>query len=111
MKKNMIKSNNNLVSLLSKELRKKYKKRNLRLRIGDTIKVMRGEYKGVDGKVLKILLTRSKIAIDGIKREKSKGEKINVNIHSSNVIITNINTDDKFRKNKLSRNLDQNKNI
>ena len=101
MKNNIKLSNNNLQSLLSKELRKKYGRRNLRLRIGDMVKVMRGEYKGVDGKVLKILLKTSKISIDGIKREKSKGEKVNVNIHSSNVIITSINTDDKLRKNKL----------
>ncbi len=108
MKNNIKLSNNNLQSLLSKTLRKKYKRRNLRLRIGDMVKVMRGEYKGVDGKILKILLKKSKISIEGIKREKSKGEKVNVNIHSSNVVITSINTDDKLRKNKL-QNLDNNK--
>ena len=108
MKNNIKLSKNNLQSLLSKTLRKKYKRRNLRLRIGDMVKVMRGEYKGVDGKILKILLKKSKISIEGIKREKSKGEKVNVNIHSSNVVITSINTDDKLRKNKL-QNLDNNK--
>lgn len=108
MKNNIKLSNNNLQSLLSKTLRKKYKRRNLRLRIGDMVKVMRGEYKGVDGKILKILLKKSKISIEGIKREKSKGEKVNVNIHSSNVVITSINTDDKLRKNKL-QNFDNNK--
>lgn len=108
MKNNIKLSNNNLQSLLSKTLRKKYKRRNLRLRIGDMVKVMRGEYKGVDGKILKILLKKSKISIEGIKREKSKGEKVNVNIHSSNVVITGINTDDKLRKNKL-QNFDNNK--
>jgi len=109
MTNNIKLSNNNLKSLLSKELRKKYKQRNLRLRIGDMVKIMRGEYKGVDGKVLKILLNKSKISIDGIKREKSKGEKVNVNIHSSNVVITSLNTDDKLRKNKI-QNVDPNKN-
>ncbi|MBP2624423.1 MAG: 50S ribosomal protein L24 [Nitrosopumilaceae archaeon] len=108
MKNNIKLSKNNLQSLLSKTLRKKYKRRNLRLRIGDMVKVMRGEYKGVDGKILKILLKKSKISIEGIKRENSKGEKVNVNIHSSNVVITSINTDDKLRKNKL-QNLDNNK--
>lgn len=108
MKNNIKLSNNNLQSLLSKTLRKKHKRRNLRLRIGDMVKVMRGEYKGVDGKILKILLKKSKISIEGIKREKSKGEKVNVNIHSSNVVITSINTDDKLRKNKL-QNFDNNK--
>jgi large subunit ribosomal protein L24 len=87
--------------ILTKELRKKYGKRSIRIIEGDSVKVMRGEYKGIDGKVVKISPDSSSIAIDGIKREKSKGEKIDVYIHSSNVMITGINRDDSWRKNKL----------
>ena len=39
---------------ISKELRKKYSRRNARILIGDAIKVIRGEYKGIAGKVSKI---------------------------------------------------------
>ena len=87
--------------ILSKELRKKYGKRSLRIKEGDSVRVMRGEYKGIDGKIVKISHDSSSVAIDGIKREKSKGEKIDVYIHASNVIITGINRDDSWRKNKL----------
>ena len=39
---------------LSKELRKKYGKRSARIIEGDTAKIVRGEFSGVDGKVTKI---------------------------------------------------------
>ena len=63
----------------------------------DTVKIIRGEYKGITGKVTKISTEKSSIVIEGNKKEKSKGEKVDVYIHSSNVIITSLNTDDKWR--------------
>jgi len=86
---------------LSKDLRQKYGKRSARITIGDSVKILRGEYKGIDGKVTKVSLLKNSIAIEGIKKEKSKGEKIDVYIRSSNVVITGLNTDDKWRRNKL----------
>jgi len=88
-------------STLSEGLRKKYGKRNARVIPGDSVKVMRGEYKGVDGKVTKVSIEKNSVAIEGIKKEKMKGDKIDVYINSSNVIITNLNTDDNWRKYKL----------
>ncbi|SVD56864.1 uncharacterized protein METZ01_LOCUS409718, partial [marine metagenome] len=63
----------------------------------DTVKVIRGEYKGIAGKVTKISSDSNSVAIEGNKKEKLKGEKIDVYIHSTNVIITSLNTDDKWR--------------
>ena len=63
----------------------------------DTVKVVRGEYKGLTGKVTKISIESSGVAIEGNKKEKLKGEKIDVYIHSTNMIITSLNTDDKWR--------------
>jgi len=82
---------------ISKDLRKKYSRRSIRIMINDTVKVIRGEYKGLTGKVTKISLESSGVAIEGNKKEKLKGDKIDVYIHSSNVIITSLNTDDKWR--------------
>ena len=89
---------------LSSELRKKFGKRSARIIKGDTVKVLRGEFYGTAGKVTKILTQKNSITIDGIKREKVKGEKIDVPIHSTNVLITALNTDDKWRMNKLQGN-------
>ena len=82
---------------LSKDLRKKYSRRSARIVTDDNIKVIRGEYKGLTGKVTKISIGTSSIALEGNKKEKSKGEKVDVYIHSSNVIITSLNTSDKWR--------------
>jgi large subunit ribosomal protein L24 len=86
---------------LSKELRKKYGKRSVRLALDDSVKIIRGEYKGIDGKITKISISKSCIAIEGIKKEKLKGEKIDVYIPSSNILVTSLNTNDHWRKSKL----------
>jgi len=89
--------NKQICASISKDLRKKYSRRSIRIMTDDTVKVMRGEYKGLTGKVTKILIESSGVAIEGNKKEKLKGEKIDVYIHSTNMIITSLNTDDKWR--------------
>ena len=86
---------------LSKELRKKYGKRSMRIIADDTVRIIRGEYKGIDGKVKKVSTEKNGVAIEGITKEKLKGEKVDVYISSSNILITALNTDDPWRKNKL----------
>ena len=90
-------------SHLSKQLREKYGQRSVRILNGDTVKVIRGEFKGVDGKVVKVSTAKHTIAIEGIKKQKRKGDKIDVYIDSSNVVITNLNTDDKWRTARLEK--------
>ncbi len=90
-----------LGSPLSKDLQKRYGKRSIRVVLGDTVKVMRGEYRGVDGKISKVSIADNSVAIEGVKKEKSKGEKFDVLIRSTNVVITNLNLDDHWRKTKL----------
>ena len=82
---------------ISKDLRKKYSRRSARIMLDDTVKVIRGEYKGITGKVSKISTDSNSIAIEGNKKEKLKGDKIDIYIHTTNVIITTLNTDDKWR--------------
>tara|TARA_B100000029_G_C17473645_1_gene922888 strand:- start:380 stop:859 length:480 start_codon:yes stop_codon:yes gene_type:complete len=88
-------------SPLSNDLRKKFGKRSARIIKGDTVKILRGEFYGTAGKVTKIITQKNSITVDGVKREKVKGEKIDVPIHATNVIITALNDDDKWRMNKL----------
>lgn len=88
-------------SPLSKELKKKYSKNSIRIVEGDNVKIMRGEFKGVDGKVSKISIENNSIAIEGVKKEKTKGDKFDVYIHPSNVIVTGLNSDDKWRIDRL----------
>ena len=93
---------------ISKDLRKKYSRRSIRIMVNDTVKVIRGEYKGLTGKVAKISIESNSVAIEGNKKEKLKGDKIDVYIHSTNVIITSLNTDDKWRLKILEKKLKSN---
>jgi large subunit ribosomal protein L24 len=90
-----------LGSNLSKDLQKKYGKKSVRALEGDSITISRGEFKGVDGKIAKISTEKSSVTIDGIKKEKTKGDKFDVYIHTSNLVITSLNTSDKWRMAKL----------
>ncbi len=90
-----------LGSQLSDDLRKKYGKKSIRVVEGDSIKIVRGEFKGVDGKVSKVSTKKNSVAIEGVKKEKTKGDKFDVYIHTSNLVVTGLNTDDKWRISKL----------
>ena len=86
-----------LGSQLSDDLRKKYGKKSVRVIEGDSIKIVRGEFKGVDGKISKISTKKNSVAVEGVKKEKTKGDKFDVYIHTSNLLVTGLNTEDKWR--------------
>ena len=86
---------------LSKELRKKYGKRSARIIEGDTARIVRGEFTGIDGKVTKISIPDRGVNIEGVKKEKLKGEKFDVYVHTTNIILTGLDSGDKWRINKL----------
>lgn len=88
---------------LSKELREKYKRRSLPLRKGDEVKVMRGEFKGTIGKIVRIDTKEYKVYIDTVKKKRSIGTEYLVPIHPSNLLITNLNLEDKYRIKMLER--------
>jgi len=90
-----------LGSHLAKDLKEKYHCKSLRVVEGDSVKVLRGEFKGIEGKVTRVSTEKRGIAIEGIKREKLKGGNVDIYIHPSNVIITSLNLEDKWRQNKL----------
>lgn len=86
---------------MSKELRKKYSKRNIPVRKGDVVKVMSGKFKKKQGKVLEVNLKTSKIIVDGLQVKKQDGSKANVKMEPSNLQIVELNLDDKKRIRKF----------
>ncbi|MFQ5940956.1 MAG: 50S ribosomal protein L24 [Nitrososphaerales archaeon] len=88
---------------LSPDLRAQYGTRSLRVTKGDSVKVLHGEYKGIEGKITKVHATDGRLAIEGIQREKIRGGNIPVLIHPSNVIIVGLNLEDKWRQSILER--------
>jgi large subunit ribosomal protein L24 len=64
---------------------------------------MRGDKKGVEGKVSKVDRKKYRIFVEGVTREKVDGTAIPVPIHPSKVMIINLNLDDKWRRKILER--------
>ena len=88
-------------STLSAELRERHGKRSLRPRVGDSVRIVRGEFKGIEGKVTKVDPRYGVVNVEGVTREKLKGGTSPVPIHSSNLVITTLILVDKRRKGKL----------
>ena len=85
-------------STLDKPLRTKYGRRNIEVRKGDEVKIMRGKFKGKQGKVGDADIKNTRIQVDGIQRAgKGGGEKLITWFHPSKVKIIILNTDDKKR--------------
>ncbi len=87
---------------LSEELTKKYG-RSARVVVGDTVKIMRGDHAGVEGKVRDIDVKREQVIIEGISVAKADGKEEPRPIHPSNLLITRLNLDDKKRVASLER--------
>jgi len=88
---------------LAKDLRKKYGKRNFPVRKGDEVKVMKGEFKNKTGKIAEANYKKLKVLIDGIYKSKKDGTKIRIYFQPSNLLITELNLDDKQRTIALNR--------
>ena len=86
---------------LSETLRKKYNQRNVQIRVGDKVKVLRGDNRGKEGKVEKVDLKRTKIVVAGIELTKKDGSKAILELRPNSLMITELKTGDKKRKIKL----------
>ena len=81
---------------LSPELRKQYGIRNLPVRKGDEVVIMRGN-------VVRVDLRRMRIYVDGATIKNARGEPRYYPIHPSNVMIVSLNLDDKARREIIER--------
>lgn len=88
---------------LSPELRASRGVRAIPVRSGDAVRIMRGDHKGFEGKVTRIDRKKYRIYVEGLTREKVDGTTILVPVHPSKVMITNLNVEDKWRKQVLER--------
>lgn len=72
---------------LAKDLREKHGRRSISVRKGDTIKVLRGQFKGKTGKVERVSLTYSRIFVQGIDITRKDGTKAHIPLEPSNIQI------------------------
>lgn len=87
-----------LAAHLSKELRQKLGKRSIRVRVGDKVVVMTGQYKKKSGKVESVDVKGQRIYIGGIDRQRKDGSKAAYPFHPSNLVVLELVADKRRNK-------------
>ncbi len=82
---------------LSKELMKKYNRRSIKVRKGDKVTILRGQFRKKTNRIERIDLKETKVYIAGVEMVKKDGTKVMYPIHPSNLVVTELNLDDKKR--------------
>ena len=88
---------------LSEALLVKYNRRNFPLIKGDTVKVMRGAFRGHEDKVASVDLQIRKVTVEGVTTTKADGTKKARPVDPSNLLITRLNLTDPLRRDRLTR--------
>ncbi len=92
-----------MVAPLSPELVASKGAKRLPVRKGDTVRVLRGDRKGFEGKISRIDRKNYRIYIEGLTREKVDGTAIFIPVSPSKVMIRSLNLGDKWRKKIIER--------
>ena len=90
-------------ALLSPKLKASYNTNSVPVRAGDTVQIMTGDRKGFEGKLTEVDRRRYRVFVEGVTREKVDGTTVPIPIHPSKVMITQLNLDDKWRREALKR--------
>ncbi|BDC19340.1 50S ribosomal protein L24 [Acidianus sp. HS-5] len=92
-----------LTAMVSDEIIKEYGIKRIEVKKGDSVKVMRGDNVGFEGKVAQVNTKSGRIAIEGLTRKKADGTPVYVWIHASKVMITKLDLSDNDRKSSIER--------
>jgi len=84
---------------LSKDLRGDIGKRSLPIRVGDKVQVVRGDFKGHEGKVESVDAKKYKVTVEGVTLSKPDGNAVSLPIHPSNLMIIEADLKDERRLN------------
>jgi len=65
------------------------------------VKIVRGDFAGIEGKITRVDPPNQRIFVEGVQREKVAGTSTPVSVHTSKVLLTKLNFDDKWRSDSL----------
>jgi large subunit ribosomal protein L24 len=92
-----------LTAKLSEDLQKEHGIKRLPVRTGDTVKILRGDWRSHEGKVVEVDLKRVRIYVEGVTIKKADGTPRYYPIHPSKVIITKLGEVDEVRRKIIER--------
>ena len=82
---------------LSDTLKNKYKKNSMPIRKGDTVKIVRGQFKKSSGKITQVFRRKYRVFVENATLSKKDGSKVFYPIHASNLMILELFLEDKRR--------------
>jgi len=87
---------------LSTDLREEYGFRSIPIRRGDKVRLLRGDFEGMEGEVTGINTKNRKIIVEGLETATADGTEVSAPVHYSNVEITRLEKD-KMREKIIER--------
>lgn len=88
------KRSKHLSAPLSSDLREDYGFRSISVREGDEVRVMTGDFKGMEGEVTEVDTKNKKLVIENVETAKVDGMEVPNPVHPSNVELTKLESDE-----------------
>lgn len=87
---------------LSTELRDEYDQRSVRVNEGDSVEVMRGDFAGETGDVVRVDLRDEVVHVEDVTLETADGEEVPRPLDASNIRVTSLDLSDTVRSERLT---------
>lgn len=88
---------------LSPDLKEEYGFRSISVRNGDKVRIMRGDFEGLEGEITEIDTKNERIIVEGLETAKADETEVPAPVHPSNVEITKIEKGDEMREKVMQR--------
>jgi len=86
---------------LAEGLREEHGRRNVRVVVGDTVEVLRGDHAGEEGEVTGVDLKATTVTVEGVTVEAADGEDVPRPVDASNLRVTDLDLGDDRRAERL----------
>lgn len=89
---------NRLKCRLDEFLQEEYGLRSIVVKTGDLVKIMRGQFRDTEGKVIRVSYTDVRVYLDSAIVAKADGKEVNIPIHPSNIMLVKLELDDERKQ-------------
>ncbi len=79
---------------LDEFLQEEYGLRSLVIKKGDLVRVMRGQFRDTEGKVIGVSYSKMRVYIESATTTKADGKEVNIPLHPSNLLVVKLEIDD-----------------
>ncbi|PSP55076.1 50S ribosomal protein L24 [Halobacteriales archaeon QS_1_67_19] len=90
-----------VTATLADDLREEFDTRSVRVNVGDTVEVMRGDFAGEESEVIEVDLRDAVVHVEEVTVEKADGEEVPRPLDASNLRVTDLDLEDDVREARL----------